>query len=431
MMHEAIADTVDDTPARGAVVPYQRILFGFAAALGGGLLIGIERERRKGFGAGRALAGVRTFALASLTGAAAGVLAQPLLTFAGAALVLALAAIGRWRRQPRDPGVTTELALFVTYLLGVMAIDRPIAAAGGSIVVAALLVSRRSLHEFSVDVLTERELRDGLLFAACALIVLPLLPAQTATWLGGASPRRIFALVVAFMGIQAAGYVALRLAGPRLGLSLSGLAAGFVSSTGTIASLGSRARTEPKLRAACVSAALFSNIGTVVLLAIVIGAVYPPALAVAAPSLTAALVAAITSAGVGFRIQPVHAASKAPRGRAFNLIHALGFAAALTGVTAAMSIISSRLGRLAANAAVAIAALFDVHAASASVVSLAAKGAISPEAALFPILVALSANTLSKLSAAFAAGGPRYGVAVAAGLLAILAAAWLPFVWIA
>ena len=410
---------------------YQQLLFGFAAALGGGLLIGIERERRKGFGAGRALAGIRTFSLVSLMGAAASVLAQPLLTFAGAVLVLALAATGRWRRQPRDPGVTTELALFVTYLLGVMALDRPIAAAGASIVVASLLVSRRSLHEFSVDVLTERELRDGLLFAACALIVLPLLPDQSAPLLGEVSPRRIFALVVAFMGIQAAGYVALRAAGPRIGLSLSGLASGFVSSTSTIASLGSRSRTEPKLRAACVSAALFSNIATVVLLAIVIGAIYPPVLTVAAQSLGAALLAAIAGAGVGFRIQPVHSLSRGPKGRPFNLFHALGFAAGLTGVTAGMAVISSRLGRLAADVAVAIAALFDVHAASASVVSLAAKGAISPRAALFPILIAFSANTLTKLSVAFVTGGIRYGLAVGAGLLVIIAAAWLPLLWIA
>ena len=412
------------------MVPYQRILFGFAAALGGGLLIGIERERRKGFGAGRALAGIRTFALVSLMGAAASVLAQPLLTFAGAVLVLALAVIGRWRRPPLDPGVTTELALFVTYLLGVLAIGRPIAAAGGSIVVASLLVSRRSLHEFSVEVLTERELRDGLLFAACALIVLPLVPGESTPWLGGVSPRRIFALVVTFMGIQAAGYAAVRAAGPRLGLALSGLASGFVSSTSTIASLGSRARTEPKLRAACVSGALFSNIATVALLAIVIGVICPPVLTVAGQSLGAALLAAVTVAGIGFRIQPVSPASKAPKGHPFNLIHALGFAAALTGVTAAMTIISSRLGRFAADVAVAIAALFDVHAASASVVSLAAKGAISPRAALFPILVALSANTLTKLFVALATGGMRYGVAVAAGLLVIIAAAWLPLLWI-
>lgn len=405
------------------------MLFGFAAALGGGLLIGIERERRKGVGAARALAGVRTFSLASLTGAAASVLAQPLLTFTGALLILTLAAMGRRRRRSLDPGVTTELALFVTYLLGVLAIDRPVAAAGGSIIVASILVSRRALHEFSVDVLTERELRDALLFAACALIVLPLLPAQSVSWLGGGSPRRIFALVVVFMGIQAAGYVALRVAGPRLGLSLSGLASGFVSSTGTIASLGSRARAEPKWRAACVSGALFSNIGTVVLLAIVVGAIHAPALTVAAPSLGAALLAAVAGAAIGFRA-PMNSGVKAPKGRPFNLLHAVSFAAGLTGVTAVMAIISSRFGHLAANIAVAFAALFDVHAAAASVVSLAAKGAISPQNALVPVLVALSANTLTKLSAAFLAGGSRYGLTVAAGLLLVIGAAWLPLLWI-
>ena len=47
------------------------MLVGFAAALGGGLLIGIERERRKGTGPHRAPAGVRTFALAALAGAGA------------------------------------------------------------------------------------------------------------------------------------------------------------------------------------------------------------------------------------------------------------------------------------------------------------------------------------------------------------------------
>ena len=42
-----------------------------ASALGCGLLMGIERERRKGSGPHRALAGVRLFTLASLSGAAA------------------------------------------------------------------------------------------------------------------------------------------------------------------------------------------------------------------------------------------------------------------------------------------------------------------------------------------------------------------------
>ena len=56
-----------------------------ASALGCGLLMGIERERRKGSGPHRALAGVRSFTLASLSGAAA-------------ALSGSVALLGGWRR---------------------------------------------------------------------------------------------------------------------------------------------------------------------------------------------------------------------------------------------------------------------------------------------------------------------------------------------
>ena len=51
-----------------------------AVALGCGLLIGLERERRKGTGPGRAPAGIRTFAIASLAGALAETTGEPLLT---------------------------------------------------------------------------------------------------------------------------------------------------------------------------------------------------------------------------------------------------------------------------------------------------------------------------------------------------------------
>jgi uncharacterized membrane protein (DUF4010 family) len=405
-------------------------VYGIAAALGGGLLIGVERERRKGFGADRALAGVRTFTLTCLTGAAAGILAEPLLTFAGALLVAMLAAIGRWRSRVRDPGITTELALFVTYLIGLIAIGRPVVAAGGAVVVAGLLASRRALHEFSVEVLTETELRDGLLFASSALIVLPLLPGTPLSWLAGGSPRRIFALVVTFMGLQAAGYVAQRAVGPRLGLSLSGLVAGFVSSTGTIAALGTRARTDPRLRSACVSGALFSSVATVILLAIVVGAVYAPALTIVGPSLLAALIAALGAAGVSLRMQREHADAHRSAGRPFSLPHALGFAAILAGVTAAMGFVNAHYGHAAAGVAAGIAGLFDVHAAAASTLSLAATAAVSPEAVLIPILIAFSTNTGSKLVGAFVAGGPRYGLPVAGGLCSIAAAAWAPLLWL-
>jgi len=50
-------------------------MLGLAVAVGCGLLIGIERERRKGRGPRRGFAGVRTFTLAALLGAVAAALA--------------------------------------------------------------------------------------------------------------------------------------------------------------------------------------------------------------------------------------------------------------------------------------------------------------------------------------------------------------------
>ncbi len=333
----------------------QNLLFGFAAALGGGLLIGVERERRKGVGTRRAFAGVRTFTLASLTGATAGLLQQPLLTFAGALLVLTLAAMDLWRRRARGPGVTTALALFITYLLGVVAMHAPVFAVGGSIVVATLLTAQRALHEFSVEVLTESELRDGLLFAACALIVLPLLPDVPGACFAVGSPRRLFAVAVTFMGLQAAGYIALRIAGARLGLALSGLAAGFISSTATIAALGARAHADPRLRAACISGALFSTVATVTLLGIIVTTVYPQALPVVGPSLLTAFIAALVAASLSLLFQRGGSAPQRAGGRAFNLLHAIGFATLLAGVTAIIAIINSWLGNSAASVAVGIA----------------------------------------------------------------------------
>ena len=384
-------------------------LLGFAAALGGGLLIGIERERRKGGGPRRAPAGVRTFALAALAGAAATAAQQPSLVAAGAALICVLAAIAYWRNRSRDPGITTELALLVTYLLGVVAMTHPAFAAGGSVVVTALLAGRRTLHEFSVDILTESELRDGLVFAAAALILLPLLPDQVLTWAVGVNPRRVWGLVVLFMGLQAAGYVALRVAGARLGLALSGLASGFVSSTGTIAALGARAREVPGLRSSCVAGALFSTVATVVLLAVVVVMVCPAAFPAVAPSLVAALSTALAAAAFSFWRQRNKAASKPAEGRAFNLWYAVGFAALLTTVTAGVSLTSTYAGDNAAVAATALAGAFDVHAAAASTLSRAAGGHIAVTAVRLPILLAFSTNTVTKIIASFAAGGRNFG----------------------
>ncbi len=404
-------------------------LLGFAAALGSGLLIGIERERRKGTGPARALGGVRTFALTALAGAVAKALQEPRLIAVGALLIGALAVVAYWRRRGSDPGVTTGVALVVTYLLGVMAIEQPIAAAASAVVVTILLAGRRPLHQFSVRVLSESELRDGLTFAAAALILLPLTPDQSVPWLAGANPRRLWSLVVLFMALQAAGYVALRAVGARIGLAVSGLAAGFVSSTGTIAALGARSRLEPGMRNPCVAGAMFSSVATVVLLVLVVLAVCPAAFLSLAPSLGLALLVVIAAAFLSLRRQRDAVPAEPTKGRAFNLLYALGFAASLTAITAGVTFTSRYFGVTAAGLTAGLAGAFDVHAAAASTLSLAARGALPVADARLPVLVAFTANTGSKLVAAYGAGGRRFGTQVALGLVATAAATWVPLLW--
>ena len=198
------------------------------------------------------------------------------------------------------------------------------------------------------------------------------------------------------MALQAAGYVASRAAGPRLGLALSGLATGFVSSTGTIAALGARAREKPALRASCVAGGLFSTVATVVLLAVIVLAVFPPA---------------------------------PPSGHAFNLVYAVGFAVILAGVTAVVSLVNTNWGRSAAATATALAGAFDVHAAATSTLSLAADGKLAAKDISRPVLVAYSTNAVIKGIAAFVSGGPAYGIRVVLGIVLTVVVAWLPFLF--
>ena len=156
--------------------PLSPLVLNLAVALGIGLLVGIDRERRKGEGPDRAAAGIRTFTITSLCGAVAVVVGGELLLAVVTVGVSALAALAYWRSAERDPGLTTEVTLVATVLLGGLAVHDPTFAAGLGVIVAGLLTARTAIHRFVRSVLTEDEVHDGLIFAGATLVVLPLLP---------------------------------------------------------------------------------------------------------------------------------------------------------------------------------------------------------------------------------------------------------------
>ncbi|MEA3393654.1 MAG: DUF4010 domain-containing protein [Pseudomonadota bacterium] len=400
-----------------------------ALALGLGLLIGVDRERHKGHGPTRHFAGIRTFSLVALVGAGAQLLDQPWLTVVTAALVASLAVVSHLKDRSKDPGVTTEMALFLTFLLGVLTVEHQAEAAAGGVVVAGLLAAREPLQRFSTRTLSEQELRDALVLAGSALIILPLTPDQPLTWLAGVNPRTVWLLVVMIMAVQAVGHVALRLFGARLGMPLSGLVAGFVSSTATIAAMGARASKHPELRSACVAGAWFSTVSTALQVMLIALVLNPASLGVLAPAMGSALVMALVLGLVAFRRIGTPVQDSDVKGRAFHLGQSIGLALLLSGVTAVVTWVQAAFGTLATFAATALAGFADMHSVSAAAITLAAHGGTDTATMLTAVLLAFSTNSVSKIVAAYAAGGVRFGSVVSMGLLLVALAAWLPWGW--
>src|SRR5512141_364459 len=150
------------------------LAFRLMSALAIGLLIGAERERRKGSGPSRSPAGIRTFAITSLVGAVSLLVGGETLLAIATAGIIVLIAVAYLRGGADDPGLTTEIALTATVLLGGMAMQRPALAGGIGVILAVLLAARSRLHHFVGRILTKAELHDALIFAAATLVVLPL-----------------------------------------------------------------------------------------------------------------------------------------------------------------------------------------------------------------------------------------------------------------
>lgn len=395
-------------------------------ALAIGLLVGAERERRKRERAERRAAGVRTFAVAALCGAIAADLGDPYLTVAGLAAVGALAVVSHLKSRSSDPGMTTEIALVATYLLGVLSVSRPATAAAGGVVVTALLAARARLHRFVRAVMTEEELRDGLVLLAAIAVVLPLVPARSIGPGGAVNLRTVWKLVVLVMAIGAAGHVAVRALGARLGLPLAGFASGFASSAATIASMGRRAKEHPETCRAAGAGAALSTVSTVLQLGAVLAATSLATLReMRTPLLLGGAAAVAAGAVLAIRSARTRVDGPIPVGRPVNVKTALVFAASVTAVLYLTALIAERFGTPGLVAAATAAGFADVHSPSISMAALVAAGKMPARAAVFPILAAFTANSLTKGALAFASGGRRFAIPVVIGLAAVVAAVWI------
>lgn len=416
----------------GTDLDWGTLLQGLLAALGIGLLIGLVRERRKDDPAqGPLAAGLRTHALAALLAAVAWQIDMAVYLVTLAAIALLVFA-GYRRSSERDIGLTGEIALLFTAVLGALAMRSPPLAAALGVAVTVLLHAKDPLHRFTWQVISERELHDGLLLAACALIVWPLLPREAIDPWGVLKPAELWKLVVLVMAAGVAGHVAQRLVGARFGMPVAGFFAGFASSTAAVAGFGQRAKDAPKLRRYAVSAALSANLGSLLLLVGVLAAGNLTLLRASAWPLFAAALTLAAIAASGLWRAPTEdpkSAAKTSDARAFRLSHALLFAAAVAGLLLLTAWLRGMVGDRGALLAAAIAAMAELQAAAVAVGQLAGAQALTLPEARWGIVALLATSSAAKSVLAFVSGGTAYGWGVALGLSAMTAIAAVVTWW--
>lgn len=398
-----------------------------ALALLLGILLGVDRERRKLDPSYVASAGLRTFALVGLLGGIAAYLELPYLVVLGASIVggLAIAAYVLGRRERDDAGLTTEVALVLSYLLGALCLTAPLVAGATAIASALLLHLRATLHRFVRDVIRENEVHDALLLLVLAFIALPLAPDVSFGPYGAINPQAIARLMVLISVISSAGYVAQRLLGPNIGFAASGFASGLISSSATIAALGLRAKTDARITRSAAAGAVASSIATVVDYLVIIAALDVRLLRHLALPFGFALVTALVFTALLARVRSGTELPAAPEGRAFQLLPAIVVGAG----SAVIAVIAAALGDTFGDAGIvvvsSVSGLVDAHATAGTVASLHRGARMSSSMAELALLAAFSTNTLTKIVLATLSGSRSYALRVGGAVSSMAAMAWL------
>ncbi|MFZ1976773.1 MAG: MgtC/SapB family protein [Bacteroidota bacterium] len=233
----------------------------FAVALALGFLVGLERESTKGeqklvFG------GVRTNPIISMFGFGCAWLYQVGATFmlpAGLIAIATLTGIGYVAKIRSEKfGTTSEISALLTFIVGALAmlVDIWIAMAIG--IINTILLSEKAMMESYVERLSKVEFLATVKFLLITLIIYPVLPNQDYTQFH-INPAKIWQIVIIVSTLGFVGYLLEKKFGERVGLWLSGLLGGIVSSTAVTVSVARMARVNPECSEAALQASIIAS----------------------------------------------------------------------------------------------------------------------------------------------------------------------------
>lgn len=400
-----------------------------AVSLALGLLVGLQRERSDS-----RLAGFRTFALITLLGTIAAMLADrlgPWIVASGfLAVVITTAAgnIAAERQGDKSQGITTEIAILVMYAVGAMLWLWPVAV-GVAIAAAVVLLLhlKAQLHSLARG-LDEKDVHAIMQFVLISCIILPVLPDQTYGPFDVLNPRRIWWMVVLIVGLSLAGYVAFRLLGSKAGSILSGALGGLISSTATTVSAARRAANQPAQASSAILIIMLASTVLFIRLLIIASIVASSQFTALAPPF--AIMLGVTTALCVFLwfLQRSNHAEPADYGNPSELKSALFFGGMYAVILFIVAAANHYFGDRGLYAVAAISGLTDMDAIAISTFDMTRDETVAASTAWRVVLVAVIANFVFKLGISWTLGGrtfafrlaPWFAVAVAACATLIL-----------
>jgi len=344
---------------------------------------------------------------------------------------IALASYWRTTRARRsDTGITSEVVLIMTFLLGALTgLGHLMPATVSAVIVVTLLYFKKLLHGFSHS-LSPTDIQQTVQFLIISIVILPVLPDRNFGPYESLNPYEIWLMVVLISGLGFAGYAGIKLVGSNKGLGITGLLGGLVSSTAVTLSMSRLSRDHPELEnpaALAVTMACGIMFPRVLLLTILI-----------APGLTArlSLPIAITTLYVGAISLYLARHSKnsshegyTPSDNPLSLKIALGFGAFYGLIVLLAHLVQAEYGDAGLLALAALSGLSDVDAITLSTSSMVTGGLNASNGAQ-AVLAACAVNTLVKLGMGLSFGARGIRTWLLAGLLPAALIALAGMFWV-
>ncbi len=363
-----------------------------------GILIGIEREHRRSEGI-ELIAGVRSFTISCIAGMISSYLAtltNPGVLLVSLAFFAAISAIYAYIKNAilKQPGITGSIALYCTFLLGVLiTYNLYQIAIVGAVVLTLLLAEKRPLHSFATN-LADTEIISAVRFLAVVFILFPLAPDEL--FLGIINPRWILLIVITVATISFISFITLRKVGTRYGLPLSGMLGGLVNSEATTGAIAAMAKKRNGLATSAYVGILLSNV-SMLMRNLLIAFIVDPSGKVLMLMLPPQLLITAVSVGTVLRSrdgEPVNETIKleSPFALSSAIKFALGFAA-----LSVFSTFANRWAGVTGVYATALGGFISSAVVTASATALAVSGHVSYSTAALTALLAGIISTVNKI----------------------------------